>query len=876
MARGVAFGDSWLYLRTALTSYDILLKRARSTLDHGEALFATLLSLVGAFGTIYFLSQGELFLKALTIDFWLTGSPAVRFSFGVTLLGFMYLVYVHTREKKRTVPPQALPSETHQVSDWHEIHRMPRKKKISVIASCQDETIRVLEHAFDVAYTLRSSSILPEHLFLALLKSADIQNVFLRLALPPGLLEAAVKKNIIKTAPQKEEPTLSPEAESILFHAYHEAANSHAQTVRPTHVLLTTIRMSAHVQEALYDVGIDAETVEHVVAWVKLRENLREAYVTSRHAAMHVSKHGLDRAMTAVATPYLASVSTDITLLAKYGRLHPTVQRDREIAEVFRLLESGKGGVVLVGDHGTGKMSIIHGLAERIMTDDCPKELKEKRLLLLSTTALLSGATLPEAEARLARVAREASRAKNVVLCINNIHDLSAPSGDGEGLDISEAISEWVSNGALRVVATATPDGFNRHLVRTRIGSAMGVVHIKEPEPLQAIEMLEAHVGSIEYRTKTFISYSAVKAAVSSAIKFLHDEPLPLSALTILEEAATLAKHTRGEHVFVSGEDVASVVAEKTGVPAATVSSHEAELLLHLEEELHQTVIGQEEAVTAISEALRRARTALTSGKRPLATFLFLGPTGVGKTELVKTIARVYFGGEERMIRLDMSEFQDTSAVYRLIGEPGKPGTGLLTEAVRQHPFSLVLLDELEKADKGVMNLFLQVFDDGRLTDSVGRVIDFRNTMIVATSNAGTAFAQAGFAKGDTASVIRTALVHGELATVYRPEFLNRFDGIILFRPLTKDDVRRIAKLMLRDVEASLDERGVTLKIEDAALDTLAALGYDPEFGARPMRRAIQDTIENAIAEKVLKNELSRRDTLVVGENLHVQIEKAL
>jgi ATP-dependent Clp protease ATP-binding subunit ClpB len=287
---------------------------------------------------------------------------------------------------------------------------------------------------------------------------------------------------------------------------------------------------------------------------------------------------------------------------------------------------------------------------------------------------------------------------------------------------------------------------------------------------------------------------------------------------------------------------------------------------------MHERVVGQTEAVQLVASALRRARAAVRSTQRPIANFLFLGPTGVGKTELAKTIADVYFGGEDKMIRLDMSEYQDSSSIYRLIGQPGAQGTGILTEAVRNKPFSLILLDEMEKADPHILNIFLQVFDDGRLTDSVGRTVDFTNCIIIATSNAGTAYVAEQLKQGVSYQDIQTSLLHGTLQEYYRPEFLNRFDGIVLFTALKEADIETIASFMLRRTAADLAVKGVTLEVSPEAIQALAQIGFDPVFGARPMRRAIQDTIENSIADLVLQKQLRRRDIVRIEAGLAVRV----
>lgn len=876
MCRAVLSEGQSLCIPLPFTSNAVMMRRMQRVLLHVEAFVGVGMTCSALILFVWWLATHDAYWLATTVDFWLAGPTFPRVTFAFALLGLMYAMASRGRMERRMQKAVLLQGSLHNEVSWKAIHAMKRKEKYSFVDAATKETLDVCDRAYDMALQFGSASITPAHFFLALLKSPDIEQVFLRLLLPKGTLEAKVKQLLGDKQQSHIEPVLEDAGANILYYAYTEAAKHHEGFVLPTDLLTATLLVETRLQEALFDLGIDANTITNVIAWARLREAMREDSIRSSKAAVHVSKHGIDRAMTAVATPYLASMSTDLTLRGKYQQLRPCVHRDQEIEELFRAIESGKGGVLLVGEYGVGKMSVVEGVVERIIRGECPAFLREKRVLLLSPSALFSGATVAEAEARLSRVVGEAAKAKNVLLVVPNMHDLTAASGDGEGLDISEALSEWVSRGLLPVIATATPEGFEQHIARTRLMASLTVVHVNEPSDAGAIPMLEAHVGNIEYRTGAFITYEAIRAAATSASKFMHDLPLPSSAIELLKEAATLVSRSGEKVPLVRETHVASVVKQKTGVPESALSHDEAKLLLSLEEELHRTMIGQYEAVSAVSQALRRARTSLASDKRPLATFLFLGPTGVGKTELAKTIAKVYFGGEERMLRFDMSEYQDTQAVYRLIGESGKPGTGLLTEAVREKPFRLILLDELEKADKGVLNLFLQVFDDGRLTDGTGRVIDFRSTMIIATSNAGSVFIKEHLQKGETVASIRTALVHEELKQTYRPEFLNRFDGVIVFTPLQKEDIRAVAKLMIKEVEAHLDERGIELRIDDGAWDTLIEKGYDAEFGARPMRRAIQDTVENAIAEKLLEGNVNRRDILIVQPDLSVKVEKPL
>jgi len=335
-----------------------------------------------------------------------------------------------------------------------------------------------------------------------------------------------------------------------------------------------------------------------------------------------------------------------------------------------------------------------------------------------------------------------------------------------------------------------------------------------------------------------------------------------------------VASKARGANALVGGEDVERVLMDKTGIPMTQVTTDERQKLLALEERIHGRVIGQDEAVKAVSSALRRARAELRAENRPIATFLFLGPSGVGKTALAKAVAASYFGGENAMLRFDMSEYQDQASVYRLIGAPGGEA-GLLTEAIRRNPFALILLDEFEKAHPNILNLFLQVFDEGRLTDSSGRTVDFTNAIIIVTSNAGTAYIQDATKAGVPTDQMKTHLLEEELRGIYRPELLNRFDGMIVFRPLTEDEVQQIAYLMVAQVAERLETKGIKFRATDEAVQALAKKGYDPKFGARPLRRIIQEEVDNAIATALLEGRVDRRDTVVLHPDGQIEIEKA-
>lgn len=872
-------GDGVAYIGLPLTRYHIGLRRARKTL-HKVQIALGLISgfaflLLGGYGIVSSVESSRL----LTLSYWTQTTGTWFFFVGCALLCFLYVWYRVLRQRVQqeeiAAPPFEVGAEVRPFTVWQEVLNVPRKKRVDISVYFSPEVQDILERAYLYAASVKAPEVLPIHVFHALLDHVEIRNVFIRLGVSASRLERLFAAALpTKTAPA--DPAIAHAVWDSLFYAYDEAVQAKQPCIGLTEILLTTVRQDTTLQEFLYDLDIDKETLANVIAWVRIREKLRYQFRTMRQMGSTRNKYGLDRAMTAVATPYLNTFSQDLTLAANYGRLEQCVARDEEIDEIFRIVEGGRQSVLLVGERGVGKMSIIHGIAQRMVAEDVPGRLADKRLVQLSVSALMAGTTTSGAQERLLRMMREIRRAGNIMLVIENLHDLMGVSdGSSEGLDVSETLAEELGRSSFLTFATTTREGFNKHIINTQVGQVFARVDVEEMNENQAIQVLESKAAFTEHKHSVFFSYKSLEKAVAYAGRFLHDQRLPASALEIMSESASAAQSQRGQHQLVLEEDVAFIISQKTGIPTTSISSDESQKLLQLETAMHERIVGQDEAVILVANALRRARAEIRSTKRPIANFLFLGPTGVGKTELAKTIADIYFGGEERMIRIDMSEYQDQSAIYRLIGQPGQKGSGILTEAVRQQPFSLVLFDEMEKADPNILNLFLQVFDDGRLTDSVGRVIDFTNTIIIATSNAATAYVQQQIAAGEAFDVIRDDLIRNQLKEYYRPEFLNRFDGIVLFRSLEREQVTEIARRMLVHLSKRIEEeRGVIIRIEPAALELLADVGFDPDFGARPMRRAIQDRVENGLAELVLSGDLRRRDTIVIGEGLQLRIER--
>lgn len=791
--------------------------------------------------------------------FWFPGSPYVGILwFGVLCL--LFLAYRTSRHKRRpqNIPPVA--SENGKL-----VHR-------HVWEYFTQDTQHAVERAVTIAHEWSSESVRVEHVFAALLEQTRIRAMLIRLGLPIAAMQESLKKQLTDDAASAVGAGLSAETMSTLLHSYQLAIDAHLPEIDVTELLMSTIMHSSYLQTMLYDLEITLEKLDNMLAWLRIQAELERRRTRQARGGAHMSKHGIDRAMTAVATPYLNQFSTDITHQVKAGVIKPCVARETELQDIFRIIESGRPNILLIGPRGVGKRAIIEGIAARMVADDVPKIIHDKRLVEISVSSLVAGTTVAGAEERLLRMITEIKRAGNIIVFIDNLEDLVDPADTG--VDLAKTLAEVTSNGLFYTFATTTPEGYTKQIANSAIGSTLAEIDVAQMSHNQAIQVLESKAPYIEYRQQVFFTYQALEAAVTLADNYIQQQIIPESAIGILTESASVAKAGGKESILVTAAHVGEVVSKKTGIPVSAITDDESTKLLKLEEALHERVVGQDEAVQLVSNALRRARANIRATNRPIANFLFLGPTGVGKTELAKTIAAVYFGGEERMIRIDMSEYQDTAAVYRLIGQPGQQGTGILTEAVREQPFSLILLDELEKADPQILNIFLQVFDDGRLTDSVGRTVDFTNSIIIATSNAATSYVQSELTKGTSYETIQQSLLHGQLQEYYRPEFLNRFDGIVLFRALKEADIQKIAALLLQRVAADLETRGLGLEVDPGAYAALARVGFDPTFGARPMRRAIQDHIENPIATVLLERTAKRRDTIVVGPDLSLSVRQ--
>ena len=572
-------------------------------------------------------------------------------------------------------------------------------------------------------------------------------------------------------------------------------------------------------------------------------------------------------------TRILDQYSRDLTLLAASGSFDPVIGRDEEIRRSVQILSRrSKNNPVLIGEPGVGKTAVAEGIAAYIAGSDAPDSMAGKRLVALDLPALLAGTKYRgDFEERVKAVLKDVKKAGDVILFIDEMHTMIG-AGSAEGaIDAANILKPALGRGEVQIIGATTPEEYRRHIEKdAALERRFQPVKIAEPSRGDSLKMLGAVRQSLEKHHGVKISDAALTAAVDLSARYINDRFLPDKAIDLADEAAAHIRVSGGG--LVTAEDIAGVVSMWTGIPVANLSADETKRLCNMESILHRRVIGQNEAVTAVSRAIRRGRVGLSDPDRPIGSFLFLGPTGVGKTELCRALAEAVFGESDAMIRLDMSEYMEKHAVSKLIGSPpgyvGYEDGGQLTERVRRKPWSVVLFDEIEKAHEDVWGILLQIMDDGRLTDSAGRVVSFRNTIIVMTSNVGAKSISDGRPRmgftpdgGDEAQLMRTR-INEELRRTFKPEFLNRIDETIVFRRLSRAEIRSIAERMLLTVAERFKALGMTLSVPDQVVDFLAERGYDEKYGARPLRRAIRSMIEDKAAELMLTDSLGRGDTV--------------
>lgn len=722
----------------------------------------------------------------------------------------------------------------------------------------------------------------------------------------------------------------SPKAKQVLSLAGKEAQQMHALKIGTEHLLLALIAdESVLSSRILYSLDVVPRQMRKVIL-----RRLGIADSQQRNSSRQSSR----RRVQQTGTPTLDKLARDMTELARNGQLDPVIGRNKEVKRVEQILSRRtKNNPVLIGEPGVGKTAIAEGLAQRIVEGKVPAELANKRLMMLDMGSLVAGTKYRgEFEDRLKKVIDEIQNDGHVILFIDELHTLIGAGGAEGAIDASNILKPALARGELQTIGATTLDEYQKYIESdAALERRFATVQVDEPTTDQTLQILRGLRPKYEEHHHAKITDEALEEAVKLSDRYISDRFLPDKAIDLIDESAAMVRidaedkknhqpslesqledlRTRKEEAIdnqdfdraatlrqqelalkdkidrkkqraqqkdshnyklkVTGENIAQVVAEWTGVPLTQLKKSESERLVNLEKVLHQRVIGQDEAVTVVAKAIRRARSGLKDPSRPIGSFMFLGPTGVGKTELAKALAAAMFGSEDNMIRIDMSEYMEKYSTSRLIGAaPGYVGYdegGQLTEKVRQHPYSVVLLDEAEKAHPDVFNLLLQVLDDGYLTDAKGRRVDFRNTIIIMTSNLGATQLQdekeVGFGAKDMSQDYdaMAAAIKQQMRLYFRPEFLNRIDETIIFHSLQKKEIHQIVKLMVNDLNKRVSEQGINLKVTPAAIDVIAKLGYNPAYGARPLRRALQDHVEDDLSTGLLSGEINVGDDVTVG-----------
>ncbi len=795
---------------------------------------------------------------------------------------------------------------------------------------------RVLTLAQEEAKHFNHNYIGTEHILLGLVREEEgvgakvLANLGVSLTKARSAVEFIIGRG---EKPTTGEIGLTPRAKRVIELAIDEARHLGHNYIGTEHILLGLLREGEG--EASEGRGVAADVLDSFGINLERARSETNRVLGEGVARARPSTRSTSR------TPALDQLGIDLTAAAAAGKLDPVIGRNKEIERVIQILSRRtKNNPALIGEPGVGKTAIVEGLAHRIIAGDVPETLERKRMITLDMGAVVAGTKYRgEFEERLKKVIDEIKTAGNCVLFIDEFHTMVGAGAAEGAVDAANILKPSLSRGELQCIGATTLDDYRKYIERdAALERRFQPVLVEEPSVEETLEILKGVKERYEEHHQLIITEKALSAAATLSERYIPDRFLPDKAIDLVDEAAsrvrirhrtipiTLKEARRAEDSVrkdkeaalatqqyeyaaelrqrelqieekikkmeeewaaeqgqdnpeVGEEDIAEVVSMWTGIPVVQLASDETSRLLQMEEVLHKRIIGQDEAINIVAKAVRRARAGIKDPRHPIGNFIFLGPTGVGKTELVRALAEFMFGSEDTLIRLDMSEFMEKHTVSRLVGAPpgyvGFEEGGQLTEAVRRKSYCCILLDEIEKAHPDVFNILLQIFDDGHLTDAKGRRVDFRNSIIVMTSNIGAELIRKGSTIGFTSRSDETKSKQmdyekmkekllEELKKSFRPEFLNRIDGVVVFHALTKEDIRKIVDLMLAQVSKQLEEKGIKLQVTDAAKDFLGEKGYDEVFGARPLRRVIQDMVEDKLSESLLRGTFRAEDTAIV------------
>jgi ATP-dependent Clp protease ATP-binding subunit ClpC len=789
---------------------------------------------------------------------------------------------------------------------------------------------KVMVHAQEEAVRLNHSYIGTEHILLGLLKDGEgtaaqvLKNKGVKLEDIRAFVEQVEGKGQEKITQVQ---GYTPRTKTILEYSLNEANHLGHKFIGTEHLLLALMREGDGLAaQMLKGMGLTFESIVQEVLAL-LNEEAPGANPTKGQKRQNPN------------TPNLNQFGRDLTDMARDGKLDPIIGREPEIERVIQILSRRtKNNPVLIGDPGVGKTAIAEGLAQKIYEGNIPEILKDKRVVTLDLSSMVAGAKYRgEFEERLKNVMNEIREAKNVILFIDEMHTIIGAGAAEGAIDASNILKPALARGEIQAIGATTLDEYKKHIEKdSALERRFQPVTVGEPSKEEALQILEGLRDKYEAHHKVTITDAAIKAAVELSDRYITDRYLPDKAIDLIDEAASRVRiktfttppdlkkledslaaldkekaealsmqdyeraaqirdkeleikkqlenekkswsdNAKSSGTVVGDEEVATIVSSWTGIPVTKMAEAESQKLLHLEETLHERVIGQEEAVAAVAKAIKRARVGLKDPNRPVGSFVFLGPTGVGKTELTKALAEVLFGDESAMIRMDMSEYMEKHTVSRLIGSPpgyvGYDEGGQLTEKVRRKPYSVVLLDEIEKAHPDVFNILLQILEDGRLTDGKGRTVDFKNTVVIMTSNVGASTIKKqkvlGFASSvdekETAYEKMKDNVMEELRRSFRPEFLNRIDDIIVFHQLEEEQLKEIVDIMLKSLLKRIKELNIHVQVTEEARNLLMKKGFDTEYGARPLRRAITKLVEDQLSEELLKGAIKTGSNVEIG-----------
>ena len=782
-------------------------------------------------------------------------------------------------------------------------------EQVDITQFFNDSTTELLQRAAGQAVEWGNLDLSSEHLLYAALEDNVVRRVLEGVEADPEAIRAQLEEEADKGGRTNVTPSLAPDAKRALLAAYEESQALGSSYIGPEHVLLALARDDeSEAGELLGRFGL---------SHTRLRGAVMRGVDTATGAARE----------PASATPTLDEYSRDLTQMAREGKLDPVIGRAEEVETTIEILSRRtKNNPVLIGDPGVGKTAIVEGLAQRIVNDEVPETLVGRRVLALDLSGLVAGTQYRgQFEERLKQVVDEASdNPEEQILFIDELHTVVGAGAAEGSMDASNMLKPALARGELHVVGATTVDEYRKNVEKdAALERRFQPVLVGEPSVDDTIDILRGLKDRYEAHHRVKITEEAIVAAAELSDRYVTDRFLPDKAIDLMDQASarvrlrskTKPRDTKAleEEVArlgrekdqavsaedfgraqelkgrveglrseldgsrdgarrpvseVTAEDIAEVVSRATGIPVSQLTQEERERLMRLEEQLHERVVGQDEAVTAVAEAIRRARAGLSDPNRPIGSFLFLGPTGVGKTELARTLAEALFGDEAAMVRIDMSEFQERHTVSRLVGAPpgyvGYEEAGQLTESIRRRPYSVLLLDEIEKAHPDVFNILLQILDDGRLTDSQGRTVDFKQTVIIMTSNMGAQRIQAHARRDESFEELKDDMMQ-ILKNTLRPEFVNRIDEVIVFRSLGKEQIGEIARLLLDRTTRRLRAQGIEVEFTEGAVGLIGEEGFDPEFGARPLRRTIQRRVDNELASMVLSGSLDPGDRVVVG-----------